>query len=91
MTVIASSVPSAKYEIEAIVSIVLAYQMYPDRLKKRLEAISEGFAEKLPSKYGWKAGQSCQNIYRNNTKTERYYININAINATSKFTIRIFE
>lgn len=92
MSINASRVPSADYEVEAIESLQLAYQLHPDNLEKRMKAFSEAFTEKYPAKYGWKVGQSCQKIFEyKSKKDESYFVNVNVNDGATSFVVKLFE
>lgn len=92
LSINASHVPSVNYESEAVASIQIAYELHPDNLDKRLEAISKGYTEKFSPKFGWKVAQSCQGVYQDNSlKGQTNFVIVNAKNSTSIFTIGIFD
>lgn len=92
MSINASRVPSTDYEVEAINSLQMAYQLYPDNLEKRMKAFSEDFADSFPAQYGWKVGQSCQKIFEYKSKQdESYFVNINVKDGKDYFVVKLFE
>lgn len=91
MSVNSSRVPNPQYELVALNSLKLAYNLYPYTVDKRLQRFSQIFSARFPSLAGWKVGQSCRKIYEYTENRDKKYININVGNGTSSFLIKIFE
>lgn len=91
MSINSSNVPDPKYEVLAVKGLEIAYNLYPNNLPKRLERFAEIFSARYPSSVGWKVGQTCKKIYQYSQDKTRTYVDINVVNKTVNFIVKIFE